>query len=1489
MHSPQQALASFAPESASVESETPQPKSKSKSMQQPQPPPQPQPQPQPQPLKQHRVPKAHERDTTTAEDLAKLATSAPSLAEREQQAGADFDAADRQLLSTAAGVAANDPLLGPALDGVLGAARGAEPTVEEMLRVFDHPAAFLTTAADADAPPRFNSGVDRSAGAVAQLVRRRATIVRRMVLVYSLHMYIVLQRAKAKVRARYAEAGEECPVVAGPALPVTIAFGANRLVALEGGETTGDRENRPTVSDMDLIARGVNDLGLKDFCMPSVTGRGAIDLSRWTCAFGCAGCRKTGFDLQTFAELHDQTKRSHAATHPDDSPRQAERAARKAVRRVIDMITIDNQAGAIGTRVACRNWRCMVASGLLLEKDRAKWLEGKQYANFNNGNKRHHSKELFLRNVKLLRSLWMRNALDREQVATALLDVSQTTFWAETRQREFLGVAIVLARSAQDMGYPLIGRDNKQAFLARMGEVPSNFINTIVRDHVLCDAFPADMDHKPPGGKSWGTVLTDLLKQTFPDALTTAHADMLHQTWLNYGKQRDQHGQPRHEVDPMDFMGGVKSALFDGAAGWDSVVAPFLRKAHQHKITLYFDSACAATEGGDMFAAIKAVSKCTGLRTAGQRAEFERMVSQNANRRERTTALIPSAGKGLKSPYAPSDNALRHAFNALAWEKTVAALLCLNVENPQLFASAFLADHRGYRGAMGFTIKPAARVFDPHRTKSAAAKQRAQIFARNAVAGYGTLLGSAKRLRDSVMLDLVPVRGHVSGIGLRIEDPTDDELSAAAALYTEQRRLFCSDQVLVSLRLLCAQIRRVVVDVQYVDAHGTTMHDQEIGLFTPASLRVARDGTTTWSTIEAECAAALMKRAECLGNAHHVLNSFERKWRHFPEDLCPTEEELPVLLRAAKLVLEGRGCKGLPFEHPELGLLRSHSSDLDRALHGFVAAIHGADASLPATLAKDVVRVTPLYLRDASAPRDDAEDERFELYDTIDDHALANARDSYDKLVADMVVDPDTFTFDDYLLCDAAHFWQMAEIQKCYEKRRWWQQTQQKGSPWRCTNAKCLQIHATWSPRLGDHTCRCAQPKSFAAYLKAHRIDVAQRWPMLENERERFARQVIIRKQADVDRLAYIANRADDDTEKLLDLERRLADATKPVDITALRKRIATSKGRYSVELHARAAFELKHVVPRVVSRFLRGIQDDETGPLFEAFDAEIVRMTGGSAQRHCRQRTHRSGADGSIYRVDNRAATLRAEAAGLLGGGGGGGDAAEGSAPPPVVRPPSLDAPANSSDEEDDDDDDESGAARLQRHGARMDAAVRQRHAEQETDDVLAAEGMKLETADDEPVSRLILARDEPLSVDEAAALLAATPRTHMSKSKKDRANDDDDAAEPVDASTARTAKRRGGGGGGGMRGAPRAKKPRGFDPHAAAAKSAKLKRALDADGDALTKQDRKAKARRDDEQKLDEDLWDAEVFDEFAWDAEVVVDHGADQADEFAWDDCE
>ena len=1264
----------------------------------------------------------------------------------------------------------------------------ATPSVAVMVGVFDRIEAFGCVAA-------------MSVEARAAWERVRSAKARLRQVLCAMRMIWWARRASCTVYQKAMLAGTEFAVVEGPAMPLHMMWDANRVEALEGGVTMGDREGCPEATDKDQTERGTNDLGLKDCDMPTLSGRGALDVSRFVCAFRCEGCEKTAIDLQTLAEVNECAVRAHEAAHPfveaeetdkgasssssddDASPRtkerwavarrraakkaerrrakararakaeakaEAEAAGRRAVQFVLSLIEGGEQERAVRVRASCGNWRCLLAAGILSEAERLEWMAKGENPCFKSGNKRHSCKKLLLRNLELLHKLYLDGHLTRAEVDTGVLDVDHSTSWIETKTRTFLGLAIVLARDAQDMGYPLTGRDTKNAFIARMGQVPSVFLNTVVRDHVV--TAPQDLARRsgPRAGgrvKSWTTVLNDLLKQSFPDPLTVAHADMLHRLWQRNGRRRDECGNPLHEVEMEECLGGANAALFKGADGFHSVVAPFLTAAHQHKLVLFFGAAAAArNEGGDMHAAIKAASKSMGIRTAGQKAEFERMVMMNSKKRERTTALIPWAGHSAKCRFAPADNALREAQNSFVWEKTVASLRCLGVEHPESFALSFLVPHTGSNGGRGWTIRPADPVADPRRCRSVAARQRREVWQRNAAAGYKPPLGEARRARDKLILNFYPVRSCMSGIAMRIYRPTVGQLSVSAAKYRKERLKQCFAQTEGALRRLVADILAVEVDV-YVDTEHGSVAAVEVGLPTIESCAVGAHGVD-WEILKRKHEnTPLWPLAQKLSVAHDELNAFARRWEDRVHAVTLDPTELKPMVARCEAVLQARLLKGEPFVRDGLGLVRKYTADMVRNLDAVVSGIRNglrveAGSALPETLAKDVVRKRSLLECPA---------ERRPLHDEVDRTACHNVLENHERLVEERLVCEERFPVDDYFRTDQHQFFALAEIPRAVHLRRWWTATQvvyedeeeeDTGKPgaWHCANPACVAAHRVWSLGLGEHTCRCADSKSFATYMTKNRVNEGCLWPTLTTELDRFCRQYIIKKQANVDRLARIVKRTEDDTEeaeqvvaKIAELEaqgvrvrsveerkaERRRQTKAETKLAQLQARLVKFKGRCAVRLERRARVTLQEVTRRAVSRFVRGVVDDQTEPIIEQFNLEVDRIVGSRAKWHCAQRSHRSGKDDSIYAgVNHNAAAINAEAAGLLG-----------------VR---LDAAPASLDEADAEcvdcgEEEEAEEDEVPWDARCKEAAVKQRLAEVAQDEAVAAEEREEEGEEEE------------------------------------------------------------------------------------------------------------------------------------------------------------
>ena len=134
----------------------------------------------------------------------------------------------------------------------------------------------------------------------------------------------------------------------------------------------------------------------------------------------------------------------------------------------------------------------MLAAGVMSAEDRKEWLESEQDAN-QNGNKRYGSGDLLRDNCIVLRNLWEDKDLNDREVAALVMDMSLWTFWTEYRQREYIGTAVTIVRHGFETGF-YIAPGKRQDFLNRMAEMPMNFLNDLVLEHILSTKFQGDLN-----------------------------------------------------------------------------------------------------------------------------------------------------------------------------------------------------------------------------------------------------------------------------------------------------------------------------------------------------------------------------------------------------------------------------------------------------------------------------------------------------------------------------------------------------------------------------------------------------------------------------------------------------------------------------------------------------------------------------------------------------------------------------------------------------------------------------------------------------------------------------------------------------------------------------------------------------------------------------------------------------------------------------------
>ena len=750
-------------------------------------------------------------------------------------------------------------------------------------------------------------------------------------------------------------------------------------------EETG--RGTPCQTDLDELQQGKNDLNLRGNRAPLVGGLGAVDFSKIPCAFGagCGGCRKWGSHMQTCFEVCESESRSYAEQHPEATAARAHSAGWKAVRRVLRLIVAGDRKLSWAQRVCCSNADCQMAAGIMLAEDRAEW-EAEQRANLKNGNKRYGNKDLFLNNLRLIRRMWVEAGLNEkwifesELVDAACSDTAQWTFWAEAKQREFIGVAWVAADRAEDMRLPLPGRDVRQELLNTMAAAPYNFICTVLRDHVRATGFPSDIDVRPgPNQKPWNTVLGDHLKLTFPDAITTLHAFMMNRNWAQqkWPRFKDQaNGKPLHQVNAMLLVTAVDSAVFGDARAFHGVVGPYMRAAHQRKKTLWYGSAYAAhSQASDPYKAIKAISRTCGGLCAGEKAELERMVMENTVAKQRTTATIPSSG-AHECPYAPACNTITANNNVMAKARYEAALRLVDCIDAPGLANAIYKKME--KGGESYALQPAKQLFHEAEARSEAQSLRRAKYTNGT---FGTaceaMPGAAKRHLEAAMLGpltrvepspddkdrrvkfvreapRVAMRGAVSLIGMPIAEPTPEELPVHAAAVAEWQRQTCGAAFMAALRDALRVLDTIARAVPLPDEPDLVVI--EAGLPTRASWGQTRDGhgwtrrglevlhppppplpdggselDQAWHARAVAAHASVRSRVERLAKAHYVFNELLSKFgsRDEENELRPggttiaqltsvSDAAVEQLTEAAALIVEAHAWRDDELPYPIL-------------------------------------------------------------------------------------------------------------------------------------------------------------------------------------------------------------------------------------------------------------------------------------------------------------------------------------------------------------------------------------------------------------------------------------------------------------------------------------------------------------------------------------------------------------------------------------------
>ena len=134
----------------------------------------------------------------------------------------------------------------------------------------------------------------------------------------------------------------------------------------------------------------------------------------------------------------------------------------------------------------------------------------------------------------LLRKLWVEDRITEDQISTALTDFYEFSYFAESRHRAAISVAIAVCRNAELARLDVLkNHERAQKFVDAVSNVPKQFLLKVVKDHIVStfwgnavldkNTVPSSKAEKYLfGARSWKSTLKALMKQKFPTPYDSA-------------------------------------------------------------------------------------------------------------------------------------------------------------------------------------------------------------------------------------------------------------------------------------------------------------------------------------------------------------------------------------------------------------------------------------------------------------------------------------------------------------------------------------------------------------------------------------------------------------------------------------------------------------------------------------------------------------------------------------------------------------------------------------------------------------------------------------------------------------------------------------------------------------------------------------------------------------------------------------------------------
>ena len=539
------------------------------------------------------------------------------------------------------------------------------------------------------------------------------------------------------------------------------------------------------ITDGDRLEHGLTKLDNEDSVTtpeavtPAIPGQSGFNLARFKCLFGGDTCTGTACEVQTLSQLHCvECIRTGDIGQADALVAQLATRLEGATKSADAVHELERDLQA---RVCCSSPDCKLAAGILgLEARVLNNKNEKQDANQQAGNRRYGSDDLFKREMALARRLHKNGSIDASVAMRMVHDTAQWSYWVESRTRETITMCDVMTR------LELWSWDTAttQEFLDRFATLITNYAIKVVGSHVTDERSSGFGEHEKRG---WDKMLDALLKQLYPDPVTSIHAWVKIKNWEVQGRRHD--AKTKSLVDRVGSHSTLRP-LLSGAQSFHDAVADAMTHRKDEKRQLRF----AACEGGladgsqteSHQQALRHVIKGTSRAAAITRVVIAKFMQQyGAFEQEQQTkdTLIHKSGDDATKCFAPSSTCCFGTNNSNAMQKMLHFSLAFGCDadyeefpnfTREWLPSLYLQPTRDSANANGHKIRP-SREFDP--ADADGSPSLADIAGRSVAEAVGTKTRRLERFGQPATLT---VRGVVSGRSLKGEG--DDSNNAGASL-----------------------------------------------------------------------------------------------------------------------------------------------------------------------------------------------------------------------------------------------------------------------------------------------------------------------------------------------------------------------------------------------------------------------------------------------------------------------------------------------------------------------------------------------------------------------------------------------------------------------------------------------------------------------------------------------------------------------------------